>query len=660
MGKVRVYELAKSLGITSKQIIDYLSELGVDISSHMSTIDDDAVELLKEAFAPEVSTDLLELEEEPVKVKNPSKKKKKKTIDIKGALNAASLAKSLDIPVPEILKKLMDLGFMLSQNAEIDPEVAALICDEFDAKLKLKDQDQTEEANEELEELEIDGYDAPEVPRAPVVTIMGHVDHGKTTLLDRIRHANVAASEAGGITQHIGAYQVDVKGKKIVFLDTPGHEAFTSMRARGAQVTDIAILVVAANDGVMPQTIEALNHAKAAKVPIIVAVNKIDASGANPDHVKQQLAEHGLLPEDWGGDTIFVPVSALRGEGITELLDMIVLVSEMLELKAPVECPAKGTIIEAKLDKGRGPVATVLVEKGTLKVGDCVVAGSVSGRIRAMVNDKGQNIKIAGPSTPVEVLGITDVPQAGDPFQVTEDDRTAREIAAKRIDKEREKQQNIAKISLDDLFAQIKSSEIKELKLLIKADVQGSAEAVKQSLEKLSNQEVKVVAIHTGVGAISESDIMLASASNAIIIGFNVRPDSIAKKAAEREYVDIRLYRIIYDAVDDIEKALKGMLEPKYKEEILGHAEVRTVFKVPKAGNIGGCYVTDGKILRIAKARILRDNIVIYEGELGSLKRFKDDVREVASGFECGIGFEKFNDIKEGDVIEAYQMTKIE
>lgn len=660
MGKVRVYELAKSLGITSKQIIDYLGDLGVNISSHMSTIEDEAVEILKEAFAPEVDTDLLELAEEPVKVKNPNKKKKKKSIEIKGTLNAGALAKSLDVPVPEILKKLMDLGFMLSQNDEIDPEVAALICDEFDAKLKLKDQDQTEEKKEALRESEEDESGAPEVPRAPVVTIMGHVDHGKTTLLDRIRHANVAASEAGGITQHIGAYQVEVRGKKIVFLDTPGHEAFTSMRARGAQVTDIAILVVAANDGVMPQTIEALNHAKAAKVPIIVAVNKIDASGANPDHVKQQLAEHGLLPEDWGGDTIFVPVSALRGEGITELLDMIVLVSEMLELKAPEACPAKGTIIEAKLDKGRGPVATVLVEKGTLKVGDCVVAGSVSGRIRAMVNDKGQNIKIAGPSTPVEILGITDVPQAGDPFQVTEDDRTAREIAAKRIDKEREKQQNIAKISLDDLFAQIKSSEIKELKLLIKADVQGSAEAVKQSLEKLSNQEVKVVAIHTGVGAISESDIMLASASNAIIIGFNVRPDSIAKKAAEREYVDIRLYRIIYDAVDDIEKALKGMLEPKYKEEVLGHAEVRTVFKVPKAGNIGGCYVTDGKILRTAKARILRDNIVIYEGELGSLRRFKDDVREVASGFECGIGFEKFNDIKEGDVIEAFQMTKVE
>ncbi len=661
MGKVRIYELAKDLGVSSKEIIDYLNELGMDITSHMSTVEDDIVDLLKDAFAVLEDTtieEIEELEEEP-KVKSPSKKKKKRIVEIDEALTVESFAEKVNVSVTEVIAKLMDLGMMLTKNADLEFDVAAIIADEFGVKLKQK---QVSVKGEEtsIEDLFRVDDSIERLPRAPVVTIMGHVDHGKTTLLDRIRNAEVAKSEAGGITQHIGAYQVEINDKKITFLDTPGHEAFTSMRARGAQVTDIAVLVVAANDGVMPQTIEAINHAKAAEVPIIIAINKMDVSGANPDHVKQQLAEQGLIPEDWGGDTICVPVSALRGEGIEDLLDMILLVSEMQELKAPVECKAVGTIIEAKLDRSRGPVATVLIQQGTLKVSDSVVAGGVYGRIRAMVNDRGQNIKEAGPSMPVEVLGLNDVPQAGDLFQVATDDKEAREIATKRLAKEKEKMQKTTKVSLDDLFAQIKSAEIKELKLLIKADVQGSAEAVKQSLEKVSTSEVKVVAIHTGVGAINESDVMLASASNAIIIGFNVRPDPIAKKQAERESVDIRLYRVIYDAVDDIEKALKGMLDPKYKEEVIGHAEVREVFKVPKIGNVGGCYVTDGKIHRSAKARVLRDNIVIYEGDLGSLKRFKDDVREVAAGFECGIGFEKFNDIKEGDIIEAYQMIQVE
>ncbi len=656
MGRIRIYELAKNLGVTSKQLIDYLKDLGFEITSHMSSIEDEIIDILKEEFAPVEESELKESDEKPVAVKT-TKKKKKKVIEVEGSITVAEFAQKLNVSVTEIIKKLMDLGLMLTQNSEIDLEAVQILTDEYGAKLKQKAVEASSLEEDKAQD-DADGFVA--IDRAPVVTIMGHVDHGKTTLLDRIRNTKVAASEAGGITQHIGAYQVEVNEKKITFLDTPGHEAFTSMRARGAQVTDIAILVVAANDGVMPQTIEAINHANAAKVPIIVAINKIDASGANPDHVKQQLSEHGLIPEDWGGDTICVPVSALRGEGISGLLDMIVLVAEMQELKAPVDGPAKGIIIEAKLDKGRGPTATVLVKKGTLAIGDSVVAGTVFGRIRAMVNDKGENIKVAGPSIPVEVLGLNDVPQAGDPFQVTIDDKTARDIADKRLDKDRAKMQKTTKVSLDELFAQIQSADIKELKLLIKADVQGSAEAVKQSLEKLSTAEVKVVAIHVGVGAISESDIMLASASNAIVVGFNVRPDAIAKKAAEREAVDIRLYRIIYDAVDDMQKALKGLLEPKFKEEVIGHAEVRAVFKVPKAGNIGGCYVLDGKIVRSAKARVLRDHIVVYEGELGSLKRFKDDVKEIATGFECGIGFEKFNDIKEGDVIEAYQMVQIE
>lgn len=660
MSKIRLYEMAKKLNVTSKELINYLKDFNVEVPSHMSTLDDEVVDLLNEAFSDEdeiVEEDFEEIEKAKTKKKPAKKKTKKKVITVEEQLTVARLAEKLAIPATELIKKLMDLGMMLNQNAPVDFDTASLLAEEYGAKLEMKAAEQDESESVEIEE---EPENLESVPRAPVVTIMGHVDHGKTSLLDKIRQSHVAQSEAGGITQHIGAYQVELEGGKITFLDTPGHEAFTSMRARGAQVTDIAILVVAANDGVMPQTLEAISHAKAANVPIIVAINKIDAPGANPDRVKQQLSEHGLIPEDWGGDTICVPVSALRGDGIGELLEMINLVAEMQELKAPVDGLAKGTVIEAKLDKFRGPVATVLIQKGTLKVGDPVVAGTVCGRVRALTNDKGQNIKTAGPSTPVEVLGLGDVPHAGDLFQVTTSEKQAREIAAKRLSKEKEEMQKTTRVSLEDLFQQIQSADIKELRLLIKTDVQGTAEAVKQQLEKLSNEEVKVVAIHTGVGAISESDINLAAASNAIVIGFSVRPDAIAKKAAEREKVDIRTYRVIYDAVEDIKKALKGMLAPVYKEEVLGHAEVREVFKVPKVGNVAGSYVLDGRILRSASVRVLRDNVVIYEGELASLRRFKDDVREVTSGFECGIGVDKFNDIKVGDIIEAYRMVEVD
>jgi translation initiation factor IF-2 len=489
---------------------------------------------------------------------------------------------------------------------------------------------------------------------------MGHVDHGKTSLLDAIRETNVIATEAGGITQHIGAYTVNIDGKKIAFLDTPGHEAFTAMRARGAQVTDIAILVVAADDGVMPQTIEAINHAKAADVAIIVAINKIDKPGANPDRVKQELTEYGLVAEDWGGDAIMVPVSAKKKEGLDNLLEMIVLVSEMLELKANPNKKAKGTVIEAQIDKGRGPIATVLIQEGTLNVGDAFVVGNTSGKIRAMVDDKSKRLKKAGPSTPVEIIGLSEVPDAGDVFIVMDDEKDARAIAEKRKDKfKQEQQKSNMKVSLDDLFVQIQEGKMKEINIIVKADVQGSVEAVKQSLVKLSNDEVKVKTIHGGVGAITESDVMLASASSAIIIGFNVRPQPAATELAEKDAVDIRLYRVIYNAIEDIEAAMKGMLDPEYKEVVLGHAEIRATFKVSNIGTIAGCYVTDGKIVRNSSVRLIRNGIVVHEGALASLKRFKDDAKEVNSGYECGLNLDKFNDVKEGDVIESFTMEAV-
>ncbi|MFE4586758.1 translation initiation factor IF-2, partial [Bacillus subtilis] len=542
-------------------------------------------------------------------------------------------------------------------NQELDKDTIELIASEYGVE--------TEEVIV-LEETELEKYEEPDNEedleiRPPVVTIMGHVDHGKTTLLDSIRKTKVVEGEAGGITQHIGAYQIEENGKKITFLDTPGHAAFTTMRARGAEVTDITILVVAADDGVMPQTVEAINHAKAAEVPIIVAVNKIDKESANPDRVMQELTEYGLVPEAWGGETIFVPLSALTGKGIDELVEMILLVSEVEELKANPNRQAKGTVIEAELDKGRGSVATLLVQTGTLHVGDPIVVGNTFGRVRAMVNDIGRRVKTAGPSTPVEITGLNDVPQAGDQFLVFKDEKTARSVGEARASKQLEEQRSDkAKLSLDDLFEQIKQGDVKDINLIVKADVQGSAEALTAALQKIEVEGVKVKIIHTGVGAITESDIILASASNAIVIGFNVRPDGNAKSTAEAENVDIRLHRIIYKVIDEIEAAMKGMLDPEYEEKVIGQVEVRQTFKVSKIGTIAGGYVTEGTITRDSGLRLIRDGVVIFEGEVDVLKRFKDDVKEVSQGYECGITIKKYNDIREGDILEAFVMQEIE
>jgi len=610
---------------------------------------------------------LEEFYEEKVKVKKDKAKKKEKEIPQKAVLTeitipetitVKNLAEALKKTVAEVIKKLMSLGVMATMNQEIDYDTAAIVGEEFGVKVNKEVVVSEEDILFDEEE------DKPEdlVERAPVVVVMGHVDHGKTSLLDAIRKSNVAAREAGGITQHIGAYKVNVNGRSITFLDTPGHEAFTSMRARGAQATDIAILVVAADDGVMPQTVEAINHAKAANVSIVVAVNKIDKSGANPDRVKQQLAEHGLLVEEWGGDVVAVPVSAKTGEGIDLLLEMVLLTADMLELKANPNRQAKGIIIEAKLDKGRGPVATVLVQRGTLRTGDAVISGTAFGHVRAMVDENGNRVEAAGPSTPVEIIGLDEVPEAGDVLYAVSDEKLARQLVEKRRAEQREKAIGAAKpiVSLDDLFSRIQQGEMKELNLIIKADVQGSVEALKQSVEKLSNDEVKVHVIHGGVGTINEADVTLASVSNAIIIGFNVRPPQNVIEAAQNTGVDIRLYRIIYDVIDDIEKAMKGLLEPEYKEVIDGHVEIRKIFKASNIGTIGGGYVTDGKISRNSDVRVVRNGIVVYEGKLASLKRFKDDVREVTQGYECGLLIEKFNDIKEGDIIEAYRMVEVE
>ena len=574
-------------------------------------------------------------------------------VEIGESINVQEFSKLIKREVNEVIKALFMLGVMVTINQDIDFDTAQLIGDNFGVEVgqKAPEEDPTEIP-------EVDDPPEKRVPRPPVITVMGHVDHGKTSLLDAIRKTNVTSREAGGITQHIGAYKVNYQGKQIVFLDTPGHEAFTAMRARGAQVTDVAILVVAADDGVMPQTIEAINHAKAAKVPIIVAINKIDRPGANPDHVKQQLAEHELIPEDWGGDTIMVPVSAHQKTGISDLLEMILLVAEMQELKANPNLPAHGTIIEAQLDKGRGPVATVLVQRGTLHIGDTIIAGTSYGKVRAMINDRGEKVKKALPSTPVEVLGLNDVPAAGDILDST-DEKTARGVAEKRIAKKKEEEIKLnSKVSLDDLFQRIKEGEIKELNIVVKADVQGTIEALKASLEKIKNDEVKVAVVHAGVGAITESDVMLASAANALIIGFNVRPDANARKAAETEKVDVRTYRVIYDALNDVEAAIKGMLAPKFKEVIQGRVEIRQLITISKL-KIAGCYVVEGKVTNSSKVRVVRDGIVVHEGVIESLRRFKDDAKEVAQGFECGITLEKFSDLKEGDIFEVYDMEEI-
>jgi translation initiation factor IF-2 len=708
MGKVRVYELAREIGIKSKRLVEFLQDLGADVKNHMSTVEADVAVLVRDHFTsksekpkeakqvastkdkesgkakptptakPKVKVAAEGDKPEKTQHSKPRSKRqrggpsrpggrrsqptrksspvvqKPREVEIPKSITVKELAARMSVPATSIIKKLMSIGVMATVPQSISWEAAATVAEDFGFMVKLMEV----ETVDPLADIE----DPPEKlkPRPPIVTIMGHVDHGKTTLLDAIRKSRVTEEEAGGITQHIGAYQVELQGRKITFLDTPGHEAFTAMRSRGAQVTDIAVLVVAADDGVMPQTKEAISHAQAADVPIIVAINKMDRPDANPDRVKQSLAEQNLIPEEWGGDTVCVNISALHREGIDELLEMILLVADLRELKANPDRMARGTIVEAKLDKGRGPVATVLINNGTLKVGDAIVAGSVAGRVRAMTDATGKRVELAGPATPVEVIGLSDVPGAGDELVALEDERLAREVAAEKQEQKRAAElRPSTPISLDDLFERIKEGEVKELNLIIKADVQGSVEAVRQALEKLSTDEVRVNVIHGGVGGITETDVNLAATSNAVIIGFNVRPDVNASRVAEWEKVDVRTYRVIYSAIDDVKAAMEGLLEPDYVEEVLGRVVVRATFKVPNVGVVAGSYVTDGKITRNARVRLLRDNVVIHEGAISSLKRFKDDVREVTQGYECGIGIERFNDIKEGDEIEAYILKAV-
>ncbi|MCF6463295.1 translation initiation factor IF-2 [Clostridium sp. Cult1] len=677
MIKIRVYELAKELGMSSKDLIEKMKELDLNVSSHMSSLESEEAEMIKELFEEdkEVSKEKKNIDKGNKMnktQKNDNKQKSEETtsksdnekdnniIEIGDNIIVKDLADMMGVSSTQVITKLIGLGVMANQNQSIDFDTASIIGDEFNFKIVKEEMEDGEDIEKEFD---LDFEDDPKdlKPRPPVVTVMGHVDHGKTSLLDAIRKTSVTTQEAGGITQHIGASIVNVEGKKVVFLDTPGHEAFTSMRARGTQVTDLAILVVAADDGVMPQTIEAINHAKAANVPIIVAINKVDKPDANIDRIRQELVEHGLVPEEWGGDTISVPVSALRKEGIDELLEMILLVAEMQELKANPNRKAVGTVIEAQLDKGKGPIATVLVQKGTLKVGDMIVSGSASGRVRAMFDDKGKKVKKAGPSIPVAILGLSEVPLSGDLLYAVEDEKTARAFADKNKELVREEQlKSSQKISLDDLFEKIQLGEIKDLNIIIKTDVRGTIDAIRQSLEKLENDEVKVNVIHGGVGGITESDVMLASASNAIIIGFNVRPTLNALDIAKHEKVDVRTYRVIYDAIEDIKSAIKGMLEPKYVEEVIGRAQVRAIFRVPNVGVVAGIYVQQGKVTRNSTIRLLRDDVVVFEGKVSSLKRFKDDVREITTGYEGGLGLENYNDIKEGDILESYIMKEVE
>ena len=583
-------------------------------------------------------------------------KKTPLTVKIPEEIVVAELASRMKKTAAEVIKTLVKNGVMASINETIDFDTAEFVATELGCKVE-------REVTVTIEEKIIDDHvdTAEELqPRSPVVVVMGHVDHGKTSLLDAVRKTNVVSGEAGGITQHIGAYTVQINGNPITFLDTPGHAAFTSMRARGAMCTDIAILVVAADDGIMPQTVEAINHAKAAKIPIIVAINKMDKHGANPDRIKQQLTEYDLVPEEWGGDTVICPISAKTGQGIDELLEMVILTSEVQELKANPNRAAKGTVIEARLDRTRGPIATLLIQNGTLNQGDVIIAGTAVGRVRVMTNDKGRTVKTAGPSVPVEITGLADVPAPGDEFNAVSDERMARELVEQRRQAEKDAAAQLnTKITLDNLFAMMQEGEMKALNLIVKADVQGSAEALKASLLKLSNDEVRVKVIHTGVGAVNESDILLASTANAIIIGFNVRPDAAAQASAQRAKVDVRMYRVIYDAINEIEAALKGMLAPKYQEVVIGHAEVRQTYKVSAIGTIAGCYVKDGKVTRDAQVRVLRDHIVLHQGAVGSLQRFKDSVKEVTAGYECGMSIDRFNDIKEGDVFECFAMEEI-
>ncbi|HSF31935.1 MAG TPA: translation initiation factor IF-2 [Candidatus Tectomicrobia bacterium] len=703
---VRVYELARTLGLSSKALMHELKKQGIDLKSHMSSIDDETAELVVDLLktppspaVPEASLAPAELEPptavsvleppapvtqqavapspappppvvtqeptpgavvEPAKVATPVeappslKAPSEKRLRLGEAITVKELAEKLEARPAEVIKVLIRMGVMATINAVIDLDKATALAQNFGYSVEAVAVDSGEAlADEEDSEAQL-------VRRAPVVTVMGHVDHGKTSLLDAIRATNVTQSEAGGITQHIGAYEVNTTRGKVVFLDTPGHEAFTAMRARGAQATDIVVLVVAADDGVMPQTVEAITHARAANVPIVVAINKIDLPNANPDRIKQQLTEHGLVPEQWGGETIYVEVSAKRKQNIDELLEMLLLQAEILELRANPSRRGQGVVIEAELDKTRGPVATVLVQKGTVRIGDAFVVGMHYGRIRALLNDHGEKIQEAGPATPVEVIGLSGVPLAGDAFQVVVDEKKARQIATLRQQRQREEHiQRTSRVTLEDLYRQIKEGEVKELNVLIKADVQGSAQAVRDTLEKLSTTEVRLRVIQGAVGGITESDVMLASASNAILIGFNVRPTPKARELAEREGVDVRLYTIIYDLIADVKAALEGLLEPEVAEHIMGRAEVRETFHIPRVGVIAGCYVTEGSVTRNAECRLLRDNVVVYQGRVASLRRFKEDVHEVNSGYECGIGLERFSDLKRGDVIEPFVREQV-
>jgi translation initiation factor IF-2 len=701
MGKnVRLYDLARRLGIASKDLVKLVQGEGIEVTSHMSSVDSDTADLIMDIFSSSAETKKgMEVgvkptptqEPEPLKVQEkkvqgkkdataegvkekkpeikpevklevkPETKKPEKptpparpTIEMTEAITVKELAEKMGVPPPQVIKSLIKMGIMANINQILDVDAAVAVADKFGFNVKSIDLEGEKLFPGEQED------ESLLKPRPPVVTIMGHVDHGKTSLLDAIRKSRITATEAGGITQHIGAYKVRLDKGEIVFLDTPGHEAFTAMRARGARVTDIVVLVVAADDGVMPQTIEAIDHAKAAGVPIIVAINKIDKPNADPQRVKNELTKYDLLPEAWGGNTIFVEISAKQRINLDLLLEMILLQAEMMELKANPDRPAKGTILEARLDKGRGPVATVLVQNGTLRVGDPFVCGLYYGKVRAMIDDMGHKIKEAGPSTPVEVLGLTGVPSAGDSFIVVSDERKARQIALSRQEKQREEElSKSAKVSLEDLYRKIQEGDVQELRLVVKADTQGSVEAIKESLEKLSTPRVRLKVIHGAVGAITETDVMLASASNAIILGFNVRPEVKARISAEKEKVDIRLYSVIYDAISDVKKAMEGLLKPTYKEVILGQAEIQEVFSISKVGMVAGCRVLSGKMVRNAEIRLIRNGVVVHQGRIASLKRFKEDVKEVPSGFECGISLENYNDIKRGDIIEAFSYEEV-
>lgn len=672
MKKIRIYELAKEVDMTSKDLMELVSEeFDMEIPSHMSTLEADQAEIIKSLILLDEEPE--EVVEEDIEETEASEEVQEEAlveelaegdelaIEIGDSIVVKELAEKLEINVSELIMKLMGLGIMANQNQAVDYDTAAIVAAEFGLEVTRAEgpsEEELEEEQEELEEefnLDFEDEDKDLTSRPPIVTVMGHVDHGKTSLLDAIKSSNVTAGEAGGITQHMAAYIVDVNGKKISFLDTPGHEAFTAMRARGTQITDIVILVVAADDGVMPQTIEAINHVKAAGVPLIVAINKVDLPAANLDRVKQELTENGLMPEDWGGSTIVVPISAKTREGVDDLLEMVLLVAEMEELKANANRTMVGTVVEAKLDVGKGPMATILVQKGTLHVGDTVVSGTAIGRARAMFDDKGNNIEEAGPSVPAVVLGLSETPEAGDLIYSVKDEKTAKSYIEKKKVQVRESEiRSDHKVSLEDLFERIKMGELKDLNIIIKADVKGSIEALAGSLEKLDTDEVRINIIHGGVGGITEGDIMLASASNAIVIGFNVRPNLNALETAKREQVDVKTYRVIYEAIEDIQAAVKGMHAPKIVEEVTGRAEVRDTFRLPNGNTVAGIYVVNGKILRNGMIRLLRNDIVIHEGDIASLRRFKDDVAEVNNGYEAGLGIDGYNDIKVGDFIEAY------